>query len=288
MESVFSSFVQILVRGYVHFYMIMKRRFGIRLRGLGFALRNIRQEYIFYTHGFKFWFNPRCAAAYCVLPGGYWNEPETHVFLDNILKRVAVDIEFIDVGASVGEMVIPMATQKRVHKVTAFEPQIQCALAIEKSAQINNLTNISVLPCVASEKSGVIGFASSLRKPTAASFSQLSESPKVPCVTVDETIVPNENLLTIILIDVEGQEPVVMRGAARLIKDNLPLIIFEYNHTSKKYFSLDDIRNILPSSYRIYRLCGDGKLDQNFSNSWNCIAVSVDTEFATICEELIA
>ena len=287
MKSVFDSFVQIFVHGYIHFYMIMKMRFGIQMRGLGFALRNIRKEYVFHVHGLKFWFNPLCAAAYCVLPGGYWNEPETHFFLDKILERVTGDVFFVDVGASVGEMVIPMATNKKVRRVTAFEPHIQCALALEKSAQINNFTNVSIVPCVVSEKSGVIGFTSSLHNPTAASVSSKSESPRVPCVTVDEIIVPDKNLSTIILIDVEGQEPSVMRGAAQLIKKVLPLIIFEYNNTSKKYFSLEEISLILPNSYQFYRLRNDGLLDDDLSNSWNCVAVSADTEFAKICKELI-
>jgi hypothetical protein len=57
------------------------------------------------------------------------------------------------------------------------------------------------------------------------------------------------------------------------------LILFEYNNTSKKYFNLDDIRKIISNDYEIYRLKGDGTLDSNFSNSWNCIAVHPDSEF---------
>jgi hypothetical protein len=89
------------------------------------------------------------------------------------------------------------------------------------------------------------------------------------------------------MIDVEGHEPSVMRGAVHFVKTAHPLIIFEYNNTSKQHFSLDDIRKILPDSYQFYRLRGDGLLDQDFNNSWNCVAVSTDTEFAKICEALI-
>lgn len=260
------------------------------MRGLGFALRILRQEFVFHAYGLKFWFNPECAGAYCVMPAGYWNEPETHLFLDNILARMPGDMAFIDVGASVGEMVIPMATHKNVRHVTAFEPQVQCALAIEKSARLNGLKNISVVPCAASEKSGVLGLASSLRGPTAAAVTlslESIESLEVPCVTVDETISNVADLHTIMLIDVEGYEPFVMRGAVKLVKTALPLIIFEYNNTSKQHFSLDDVRNILPGSYRFYRLRGDGRLDQDFSNSWNCVGVPSGTDFAKICADSI-
>ena len=292
MKSLFDYFILILVRLYINLYVKTTMWFGLKLRGLGFALRIIRQEYIFNIYNLKYWFNPKCAAAYCVMPGGYWNEPETHVFLDSILAKVTGDIDFIDVGASVGEMAIPMAAHKKVRQVTAFEPQPQCALSIKKSAQLNNLTNILVVPCAVSEKSGMINFAATLNNPTAASVSSFNESPEshnVPCVTIDETIAPKNYNQTIILIDVEGHEPSVLRGAIKLINTLHPLIIFEYNNTSKKYFSLDDIRNILPAAYKFYRLRpdGDGRLDNDLINTWNCVAVSANTEFVEICADLI-
>lgn len=290
MKYIFFSLVQFFVRRYIHLYIMLNRFFCIHLRGLGFVLRLLRQEYVLYVHSFKFWFNPKCAAAYCILPGGYWNEPETHLFLDNILAKVTGDVAFIDVGASVGEMVIPMAKNKKVFRVIAFEPQVQCALAIEKSAKLNDLKNVFVVPCAASEKNGFIGFKSSLQKPTAASISFSNEAINpfdVPCVTVDETILPDKNLSTIMLIDAEGHEPSVMRGAVKLVNKALPLIIFEYINPPAKYFSLEDIHNILPDSYQFYRLRGDGKLDVDFSNSWNIVAVSANTEFAKICADLI-
>jgi len=64
---------------------------------------------------------------------------------------------------------------------------------------------------------------------------------------------------------------------------------FEYNATSKKYFTLEDIQNILPPSYKFYRLRpnGDGRLDNNLNDTWNCVAVSSASEFAQICKDLI-
>ena len=290
MKSVCDSLKHLFVLGYIHLYFMIMKMFGLRMRGLGFALRILRHEYVFHVQGLKFWFNPRCAAAYCIMPGGYWNEPETHVFLDNILSIVSGEIAFIDVGASVGEMVIHMAAHQKVRHVTAFEPQAECAVAIEKSAKLNSLSNILVVPCAASKKTGFISFSSSYRNPTAAAISSHSHgyesivSLDVPCVTVDETIKAIQGLKVIMLIDVEGHEPSVLLGAANMVKSVLPLIIFEYNDTSKKHFSLSDIRNILPDSYSYYRLRGDGRLDQDFRNSWNCVAVPAGTEFAKICK----
>lgn len=283
--------LKFIVISYIHLYVFACRQFGLRLRGLGYALRSLKHEFIFNVNSLKFWFNPKCAAAYCVMPGGYWNEPETHVFFDSVLAKIFGTVNFIDVGASVGEMVIPMAKHNKVLQVTAFEPQFECAHAIEKSAQLNGIKNLSVVPCAASDKRGKVRFSSSINNPTAASItSDFSDvSPDVSCVAVDDVISADNAHQVIMLIDVEGHEPAVLRGAERLIKEAQPLIIFEYNATSKKYFTLEDIRNILPPSYKFYRLRpnGDGRLDNDLDDTWNCVAVSSASEFADICKRLV-
>ena len=83
----------------------------------------------------------------------------------------------------------------------------------------------------------------------------------------------------ILLIDVEGAEPMVLEGARNFIKNNRPLIIFEYNNTSKKYFNLEDIKQIIGIDYDIFRLNSEGRLDNNLLQTWNCVAVPKDTVF---------
>lgn len=290
MRHLINLVIRFLVIGYIHIYVLSITRFSLRLKGLGIALRTIRKDFVFLIQNLNFWFNPQCAAAYCVMPGGYWNEPETHVFFDSVLANISGSVAFIDVGASIGEMVIPMAKHNNVHQVIAFEPQIQCAEAIRKSAILNDLTNITVMSCAASEKCGNVNFSASINNPTAAAVSiEAAELTSVPCTTIDEAVYSMGNDKIIMLIDVEGHEPSVMRGAIKLINSSLPLIIFEYNETSKKHFSLDDIRHILPDSYKFYRLRpnGDGRLDNDLVNTWNCVAVAENTEFDSICKTLI-
>ena len=86
----------------------------------------------------------------------------------------------------------------------------------------------------------------------------------------------------IILVDVEGAEPLVLNSGIEFIKNNQPLIVFEYNLTSKKYFDLKTIQSIIGESYVIYRLKRDGTLDQDFTNFWNCVAIPNNTEFFKI------
>jgi FkbM family methyltransferase len=116
-------------------------------------------------------------------------------------------------------MVLHAATHDKVRRVIAFEPQTECALAISKSAQLNNLKNVNVIPYAASDKQGIINFASSNRNPTAAAVSlsdEENEFPQLPCVTVDGTVTQYLWLHTIMLIDVEGHEPSVLRDSINL------------------------------------------------------------------------
>lgn len=275
---------------YIFFY-VWVRRLGMPMRGLGYALRMLRKDFVFNVHDSKYWLNPECAGAYCIMPAGFWNEPETHEFLDRVLERTTFPVDFIDVGASVGEMVIPLSKNARVRNVTAFEPQPQCAKAIEKSVAINGLSNVTVVNSAVSAKSGFVEFSSSSRNPTAASVSNKGAAQdsvyRVECVALDDMFAAKNLSETIFLIDVEGHEPDILKGGIQTIKKAMPLIVFEYNQNSKKYFSLDDIRGILPSGYRFYRLRGDGFLDNDFRNSWNCAAVSVESMFYGICNDLI-
>ena len=91
----------------------------------------------------------------------------------------------------------------------------------------------------------------------------------------------------IILIDVEGAEPLVMVGGREFMAVNLPLIIFEYDTLSRRYFSLAEIRATLGSRYEIFRLRQDGKLDRDFGQSWNCVAVSIDSAFYEPAMQLV-
>jgi hypothetical protein len=101
-----------------------------------------------------------------------------------------------------------------------------------------------------------------------------TESGPVPvkAVTLDSTL-PQVLENPIMLIDVEGAEKLVITGGMSFIRQNRPLIIFEYNQTSKKHFNLEEIVSLLGKTYEIYRLRGDGNLDSDFSITWNCVAV---------------
>ncbi|MCC8144970.1 MAG: hypothetical protein LIO93_00725, partial [Bacteroidales bacterium] len=74
----------------------------------------------------------------------------------------------------------------------------------------------------------------------------------------------------------------VLKGGINFIKRNMPLIIFEYNNTSKKYFNLNDISNLLGKNYSFYKIKQDASLDKDLSNTWNVVAIPSNSNFEDI------
>jgi hypothetical protein len=87
----------------------------------------------------------------------------------------------------------------------------------------------------------------------------------------------------IMLIDVEGAEPLVLEGARDTIARLLPLIVFEYNQVSRQHYNIGDIAALLGPRYSIYRLRDDGSLDARLEESWNCVAIPNGAVFQELC-----
>jgi len=166
-----------LALSYVRLYALINARFGVRLHGLGFTLRCVKIPFVFSTSGCQFYFSPDCAAAYGILPVGYWNERETHRFFEVLLSHVAFPFHFIDLGASVREMVLGVARRAGVVCAYAFEPQRACAEVIRRPAMLNGLQNIEVRCLGVPEKSGRLALESSRRSPTSAKLGSLWYAP---------------------------------------------------------------------------------------------------------------
>jgi len=271
---------------YVFLYGYVQDWLGIRLRGLGYVLRLNRNDRVFTIRGQSMFFDHRVAAAYGRLVAGSWNEPETHRFLDAVLAGQTGPIAFIDVGASIGEFVIDVARRDNVTRVVAFEPLEECSEAIRRSAALNGWSKVEVLTKLVNE-TGLPGMLSfDARSPTAsAATRQKGEFREINATTLDRELGELDGKV-VLLIDVEGAEPGVLKGGRELVRRCAPLIIFEYNSTSKKYFNLSDMRTVLGEEYTIYRLNPSGTLDLDFDRSWNCVAVSAASPYMPLCDRL--
>jgi FkbM family methyltransferase len=274
--------MKVLVRLYIYTHYLLGT-FGIRIKGLGRVQRLLKKEFIFDVFGKKFYYDPKIEGSYDYLLIGRSNEQETHILLDKVIPKLN-KLNFIDVGASIGEFVFGVSRYNNVQEIFAFEPRPECAKVLRKNAQLNKDDRIIVFENAVDNKGiGELLIHLNAGGTSSGIYGNSDNTIRVKSVTLDMALsITLQN--PILLIDVEGAEPLVLRGAISFIKLNNPLIIFEYNLTSKKHFQLNEIKEILGAEYDIFRLKGDGNLDQDFTNSWNCVAIPNNSNF----KELLA
>lgn len=277
----------VLAKLYAQIVFYMQKTFNINLPGLGFILRRIHFDHTIMVQGRKYYFYSAAASMYSLLIMGKFPEPETHLFLSNIITKINTRISFIDVGAAVGEMVIDAAGYQNVEEVIAFEPDTNLAESCRLSAKINNYDNITVISKVVADEIKEVNFKFAKGRGISGSISEEKNNKTTPvlCTTLDHEVQQQDNLEYIILIDVEGAEPLVLKGGAEFINQKLPLIIFEYN--SGENCQLSEVTEILGPNYEIYRLRDDGHLDTKFKKAWNCVAVCKDSIFHPVCQPII-
>jgi FkbM family methyltransferase len=255
--------------------------FGIKLRGLGRVQRFLKKPFIIRVFNRKMYFSPVVEGSYDYLLIGKSNEPETHLLLNKVVDGLD-RFNFIDVGASVGEFVLLMTNYDSLETCYTFEPRPECAEVIERNNELNNEIRVQVINKAASDQTGQLKIYRNAGGSSSSQY-ELSSTDTSNFVMIDtvklDDVLPVSLVNPIILIDIEGAEPLAMRGASQFITTNRPLIIFEYNDTSKKHFKLEEIQILLGDEYSIYRLKHDGTLDSDFSNSWNCVAIPHLTVF---------
>jgi FkbM family methyltransferase len=193
--------------------------------------------------------------------------------LDKLLGALPDGIQFVNVGANVGEFVIHAGKHAHVKSVVAFEPVEACVAACEKSVGYNKLTNVRLERRVLSERSETVRFRVNEKCAAASSIVGFDDrGTETATSTIDDRLKPWDGP-SLLLLDVEGAEVRVLQGAQKYILSTKPVIIFEYNHLSRTFFTLDDVRGALGPRYVVYRLRKDARLDCDFRETWNCIAV---------------
>jgi FkbM family methyltransferase len=279
----------LIAKIYDNIYGLFKSVLKRNMRGIGFLLRKVKNDHVLDLDGQQLYFNHKVAGCYVRLINGNYTEVETHVFLKRIIAGITKEIYFIDVGANVGEMILDVARYQKVKIIYAFEPHLECAKACKISAILNGFDHkVVVLQKILSKDTNPIAFDFNIISPNASAITGSNDKKGVVVYpsTLDNEL-PDTIEHAMLLIDVEGAEPHVLKGGKHFIQKKLPLIIFEYNDLSKKYFTLDDIRNILGTDYNIYRLRQDGYLDRDYVNTWNCVAVNVNSVFYDFTKNLL-
>lgn len=255
---------------------------------MGRVQQLLKREFVFQYLGMKFQYLPTIKGSYDYLLIGKSNEPETQTFLNNILGKDLI-VNFIDVGASVGEFVFTVSKHRNVQYVYAFEPRKDCAEAIRMTARLNNLKNITVFQLAVNDSQEKIRFFENPGGSSSGFYKTIELNQnfeEVESITLD-SVMPLDLINPIILVDVEGAELSVLNGGKKFIDQSLPLIIFEYNDTSKRHYDINEIVRLLGINHKILRLRGDGCLDYDLQKTWNCVAVHMHSKFYNLIQPLI-
>lgn len=163
-----------------------------------------------------------------IIASGEW---EPHV--ERVLRaHLAPGSVFVDIGANVGwHSALAASVVGDSGSVYAIEPNPDNARLIAHTIERNGLQQVHLLPIALSDEIGFAKFRSAIGSNGgfAGEDGRSIIDPSatiVPTIPLDDLDIPH---VDVIKIDVEGAEPMVLRGATATIERDRPVIVFEFS-----------------------------------------------------------
>ena len=192
-----------------------------------------------------------------------WEHDDDLVYL---AAKASPGSVIVDVGANIGVWTLLLSSKVGPDgRVIACEPSEQTYEALARNLSLNRLRNAIPIRVALSDASGTVRLyraADATRNSLGRTRSDVADDfEDVHAVTLDALV---EELqlghVDILKIDVEGAEPMVLRGAAKTLEAFRPTVLFEINATALKALGLphDAAWTILSQlGYAFYSLkCG--------------------------------
>jgi FkbM family methyltransferase len=157
-----------------------------------------------------------------------------------IYRHIRRDSIFLDIGANIGSMSIPIANMFKDEGVTviACDPCDTIYKRLVSNIEINKLTNIKPVETVITNYTGITDFYSQQGDAWNMGLSSINNNNDIvdgelvasPCITVDKMISDLElnQSVSVIKVDVQGAELEVLKGAERTLTSSSPVLIFEH------------------------------------------------------------
>ena len=164
------------------------------------------------------------------------------VLIKNILKLKEGDI--IEVGANIGTETISYANLNK-NKVHAFEPDESNYASLKNIKKLNNIDNLNIYNLLVSDINGFEYFQ--LPSPTNSGVGFITNVEWDNSILLESVSLDNKldiSSCAAIVVDVEGYEYNVLKGASKIIEKFRPFLIFEVNPDlieNRTNYSLRDI-----------------------------------------------
>lgn len=187
-------------------------------------------------------------------------EPET---LSAILSYLPADGTFMDVGANVGAISLPVAVKRPHSRVISVEGDPRIAAILRRNVEENARLNVAIVECLAgSEEKSALFYRAPADK-----FGMGSIGPQFDVAPVDlqqrklDSVLDESGIgdIDVVKLDIEGAELGALRGLERrLTSSRRPVIIFEFSDWAEARVAGqnpgDAQAYLMSIGYRLFRL----------------------------------
>jgi FkbM family methyltransferase len=204
------------------------------------------------------------------------SEPESAGFISGFLKPGMV---FFDVGAHIGEYTLIASRGVGPNgEIHAFEAQPDTFALLRRNCAANGADNVKLNRAAVCEHEGEVEFDIS-DEPSMSSMAGAVDVDRkrarirVPGITLDQYCQTHGTWPSLLKIDVEGAELLVLRGAAEVLRrppGEAPAIIFECLNFTYVRFGYDRetvVAYLNAFGYEVFRMAEDGALLSDFGQS---------------------
>lgn len=193
----------------------------------------------------------------------------------------------LDIGANIGYYTLFLEKRVGCRMVYAFEPSPREFSLLKENLASNGCTHVKPFNLALGERETVIKLylsSDNIGKNSINFFESSDQEITVPVIQAD-ALLNTEQLRRVdfIKLDVEGAEPMVLRGASELIRKFKPVILYESWEFSKApygSFACETTSLIESFGYRIFDTDQKGRLipirKGDYIRSENAVAISSD------------
>ncbi len=182
-------------------------------------------------------------------------------YVTTVLEReLKPDSVFLDIGANMGWFTLLAAAI--AGQVIAIEPNPTNVQLLYRSLLANRFHNVRVLQCAVTDQPGLLSLNAFRSNGFVTSVGQAAETATIVQGQPLDTLLQGLERLDVIKMDIEGHEPLALRGMRDTLSRFRPVLIFEFHPVAIRENSGSDPAAFLESlsdmGYRLAVIRRDG------------------------------